>query len=87
MGDTGASRQVYGTNKAFLKINDIPLFIYVLKALKEAETVDRICLIGPKEKITRAIENDYHVREYKKEIIVLEQGDTLSLIYHYLVAL
>jgi len=89
LGDTGASRQVYGTNKALLKINGIPSFIYVLKALGKAEKVDRICLIGPKEKITQAIENHSHLPDDKKEIIVLEQGSTLfsnawkSFLYLY----
>ena len=89
LGDTGASRQVYGTNKALLKINGIPLFIYVLKALEKAERVDRICIIGPKENITRAIENHQHLLEDKKEIIALEQDRTLfsnawkSFLYLY----
>ena len=74
LGDTGASRQVYGTNKALLKINGIPSFIYVLKALEKAEKVDRICLIGPKEKITQAIDTYSHLPDDKKEIIVLENS-------------
>ena len=77
LGDTGASRQVHGTNKALLKINGIPSFIYVLAALEKAEKIDRICLIGPKEKITQEIENHHHLLENEKEIIVLEQYGTL----------
>ena len=89
LGDAGASRQVHGTNKALLKINGIPSFIYVLTALEKAEKIDRICLIGPKEKITQEIENYHHLLEDKKEIIALEQGSTLfsnawkSFLYLY----
>ena len=89
LGDAGASRQVHGINKALLKINGIPSFIYVLTALEKAEKIDRICLIGPKEKITQEIENHHHLLEDKKEIIALEQDGTLfsnawkSFLYLY----
>jgi hypothetical protein len=89
LGDTRASRQVCGTNKAFLEINRIPLFLYVLKALEKAEKVNRICLIGPKEKLTQKIKNYHYLLENKKEITILEQGATLfsnvwqSFLYLY----
>lgn len=75
-GDTGASRQVCGMNKAFLEINEIPLLLHVLNALEKAETVNKICIIGPKEKVIQAIENHHHLLDDKKEIAILEQGVT-----------
>ena len=42
-------------NKAFLEINNQPLILYVLNALKGAESIDNIAIVGPKkdlEKIT-----------------------------------
>jgi len=76
-GDTGSSRKVYGQNKVFLEINGIPLFLYVLKALENAERVDRICLTGPREQLLSTIENHQHFLENKKELIILGQGDSL----------
>jgi len=76
-GDTGTSRQVYGMNKNFLEINGIPSLIYVLQALEKAEKVNRICLIGPKEKVAKAIEHHQNSLENKKEIIIIEQDNTL----------
>ncbi|KPJ56412.1 MAG: hypothetical protein AMJ42_05365 [Deltaproteobacteria bacterium DG_8] len=76
-GDTGASRKVCGMNKAFLEINGIPLFLYVLKTLERTEKVNRICLIGPKEKLIQAIEDHNRFLEIKKDITVLEQGESL----------
>jgi len=76
-GDTRASREVCGMNKAFLEINRIPILLYVIKALEKAERVNRICLIGHKEKLIQTIENYQRFLENKKEITVLEQGDSL----------
>lgn len=88
VGDTGASRQVRGTNKAFLEIKGIPLLLYVIKALEKAKKVNRICLVGPKEKLLQTIENHHNLLEDKKEITVLEQGGTLFSnaweSFHYL---
>ena len=59
-GDTGASRKVCGRNKSFLEIDGVPLFLYVLKSLEKAENINRICLVGPKERLNQAIENHQH---------------------------
>ena len=54
-GDRGASRTVCGSNKAFLPVNGIPLFIHVLRALGRAELVRRICVVGPHERLEQAL--------------------------------
>ena len=49
------TKLIYGKNKAFLEINNQPLILYVLNALKSAESIDKIAIVGPKkdlEKIT-----------------------------------
>ena len=76
-GDTGASRKVCGINKVFLDINGIPLFLYVLKALQRTEKVNRICLVGPKEKLIHTFETHHRFLENKKEITLLEQSESL----------
>jgi GTP:adenosylcobinamide-phosphate guanylyltransferase len=76
-GDTGASRKVCGRNKSFLEIDGVPLFLYVLKSLKKAENINRICLVGPKERLNRAIENHQHFLENINDVAILEQGDSL----------
>ena len=76
-GDTRASRKVCGINKVFLEINGIPLFLYVLKALERAEKVNRICLVGPKERLIQIIKKYQGFLENKKEFIVLGQSESL----------
>jgi molybdopterin-guanine dinucleotide biosynthesis protein A len=76
-GDRGASRAISGINKVFLEMNGIPLFIYVLKALEEATTINRICLIGPTPRLAHTVDHYRHLLENKKEIIIVEQAESL----------
>ena len=76
-GDGRSSRKVFGENKAFLEVGGLPIFIHVLKSLEKAATVDRICLTGPKEKLTRELDKHQHVLAPTKELQLLEQGDSL----------
>lgn len=76
-GDRGASRTVCGLNKAFLEINGIPLFIYVLKALDHAELIHRICIIGPYAKIERAVNEHYGQPSRGKNLILCDQDESL----------
>ncbi len=76
-GDTGASRKVCGRNKSFLEIDGVPLFLYVLKSLEKAENINRICLVGPKERLNQAIENHQKFLENTNDVTILEQGESL----------
>ena len=76
-GDTGASRMVCNTNKSFLTISEVPLLLYVLRALEKAETINRICVIGPHDRVSKALEDHQSFLEHKKEITVCEQGESL----------
>ena len=76
-GDTGASRMVCNTNKSFLTINGIPLLVYVLRALEKAERVNRICVIGPHERVTRTLQEHHDFLEHTKEVTLCEQGESL----------
>ena len=76
-GDTGASRMVCNTNKSFLTINEVPLLMYVLRALEKAETINRICIIGPQDRVVKALEDHHGFLDHKKEITVCAQDETL----------
>ena len=76
-GDTGASRMVCNSNKSFLTINEVPLLMYVLRALEKAETVNRICIIGPQDRVVQTLEDHHGFLDHKKEITVCAQDETL----------
>ena len=76
-GDTGASRMVCNTNKSFLTINGIPLLLYVLRALEKAERVNRICVIGPQDRVASTLEEHHDFLKHTKEVTLCEQGESL----------
>ncbi|MBN2162118.1 MAG: nucleotidyltransferase family protein [Pontiellaceae bacterium] len=55
-GDRRASIKVRDDNKGFIELRRRPLFIHVLQALKEAELVGDIVVVGPKERVLAALE-------------------------------
>lgn len=75
-GDRGASRTVCGSNKSFLPLNGVPLFIHVLRALGRAELVRRICIVGPHERLEQAL-REHREAPAGKDLILCEQGDSL----------
>ncbi len=50
-GDRHASIPVRDDNKAFLELNGVPLFIHVLRALKQARHVHNLVVVGPFDRI------------------------------------
>jgi GTP:adenosylcobinamide-phosphate guanylyltransferase len=76
-GDRGASRTVCGSNKSFLPVNEIPLFIHVLRALSRAELVRRICIVGPSARIEQALREHRELPAPDTALILCEQGDSL----------
>jgi len=76
-GDRGASRTVCGSNKSFLHINGIPLFIYVLRALEQAELIKRICIVGPYRQIEQALNEHREPPPRGKTLLLCEQGESL----------
>ena len=76
-GDRGASHQIFGMNKALLKLEGYPLFIHVLKTLDEVAEIDRIYIIGPQKKMMEEIERALPYTLFLKKIEVLEQRDNL----------
>ena len=49
------SRLIYGQNKAFLERDGKPLVINSLYALKKAESIDKIMVVGPRKDLESII--------------------------------
>jgi GTP:adenosylcobinamide-phosphate guanylyltransferase len=73
-GDRSKNRKVLGIEKAFLILAGRPLLLHVLTALDGARSIDRIYVIGPKERIESLLAL---FSERTKPWIVLEQQETL----------
>jgi GTP:adenosylcobinamide-phosphate guanylyltransferase len=76
-GDRGERHQVGGMNKALLTLEGRPLMIYVLSALDQVRSIDRIYVIGPQKEIMRAIEQALPYVLFTKKIEVLPQKESL----------
>jgi GTP:adenosylcobinamide-phosphate guanylyltransferase len=73
-GDRGKTRKVLGTEKAFLTLAGRPLLLHVLAAIDGARSIDRVYVIGPKERLESLLAL---FPERTKPWIVLEQQETL----------
>ncbi len=72
-GDRRASVQVRSDNKAFLELKGAPLFIHVLRALKQAELVAEVVVVGPAERIAAALT----AHDESDRVRVVEQRDNM----------
>ncbi len=73
-GDRGKTRKVLGAEKAFLTLAGRPLLRHVLAALDGARSIDRVYVIGPKERLESVLAL---FPERTKPWVVLEQQETL----------
>ena len=76
-GDSGSYRSVYGTHKALLEVAGQPVLSYVISALQLCRYVSRIFVVGPREKIAAALERAGKSSAGPKEIVLVDQGDTV----------
>jgi len=76
-GDRGAYKPVYGENKAFLEIGGIPVILHVLSALQKSRRVSRVFIVGPGDRISRALELHGERLGLTKEIRVVPQAETM----------
>ena len=76
-GDGSGSRYIHGQHKSFLTVGGYPLLVQVILALQRAEHVDRICVVGPEERITNLLDEHRDVLGRHKSLMVLEQKDDL----------
>jgi GTP:adenosylcobinamide-phosphate guanylyltransferase len=76
-GDKRASRKVGGMgNKTLLTIKGRPIISYVLSALVGSKYVRDIWIVGPKEKIEKAIKHDL-AKIKDRKVVILEQWDNI----------
>ncbi len=71
-GDRRASIQVRNDNKAFLELKGRPLFVHVLSALRDADLVGDIVVVGPRERLESELE-----RHGFDDVRVVEQRDNM----------
>ncbi|MGK7344522.1 MAG: NTP transferase domain-containing protein [Candidatus Nitrospinota bacterium M3_3B_026] len=70
-GDAGASRAIEGKSKAYLAIDGVPLFVYVLRALDGVERIRRVFMVGDK----RRLDADLSIAgPIEKPVVTIEQG-------------
>ena len=74
-GDRKASKLIEHENKAFLVFRGEPLFIHVLRALRRTESVGKVVVVGPGERLARSIAaSDIQDAD---DVGVVEQGSDL----------
>lgn len=76
-GDRRASIQLHEDNKAFLEVKGVPLFIHVLKALKQADHIRDIVVVGPSGRITSVLHKHDSLLRGDGEIRVVEQRENM----------
>jgi len=76
-GDRQASIEVRSDNKAFLMLEGAPLFIHVLRALKQSECVRDVTVVGPAERLAQTISQHEQWLGGDGEVTVAEQGENL----------
>jgi len=70
-GDKGASKSVGGESKPYLYLHGIPLFIHVLKALGRIGRINRIFIIGDKQRIDHLLLAHARAITISKPVITL----------------
>jgi CTP:molybdopterin cytidylyltransferase MocA len=76
-GDRGRARPVLGVNKGLLELAGAPVFTHVLASLEQSPWVDRIYIVGPREKYLEALERPNIPFRGTKQVEVLQQRETL----------
>lgn len=76
-GDRDAYKPVRGENKALLEIEGKAVLVHVISALQRCRYVSRVFVVGPGKRIRKALERTSAGEAWQKEVIVLEQWNTL----------
>ncbi len=71
-GERRASIPLRNDNKAFLELHGVPLFIHVLKALRAADLVGEIVVVGPGDRLRSELE-----KHGVGDIRIVEQRDNM----------
>ncbi len=78
-GDRGRARPVLGVNKGLLELQGAPVFTHVLASLEQSPWVEAIYLVGPKERLTEALDRPGLPFKGTKPVTVLAQWENLYL--------
>jgi GTP:adenosylcobinamide-phosphate guanylyltransferase len=76
-GERRASIQVKNDNKAFLLLRGIPLFVHVLRALKQSRFVQDIAVVGPSDRISDVLGQYADQLDGDGTIRVVEQKENM----------
>jgi len=76
-GDGRASIPIQSDNKAFLILKGFPLFIHVLRALKRSAYVRDVGIVGPAQRLSKALQEHADQLNGEGRIQVVEQGENL----------
>jgi len=76
-GDKGASRPVQAESKPYLYLHGAPLFIHVLKTLARIERINRIFIIGDKERLDHLLSIHASSFSISKPVTTLDQWESL----------
>jgi len=76
-GDRGASRPVFGDNKAFLPLAGVPIINYVLSAVEQARCTARIFVVGDTTRLAAALAVPNTPFCGTRPLYLLEQENTL----------
>lgn len=76
-GDRRASIKVRDENKAFLELRGVPLFIHVLRALRQSAHVGLVAIVGPAERLTAALATHSALLGDPAAIRVVAQRDNM----------
>jgi GTP:adenosylcobinamide-phosphate guanylyltransferase len=76
-GDRGAYKPVYAENKAFLKIEGVPVLLHVLVSLDRSRRVSRVFIVGPGPRISQALDTYGARLGLRKEFVVVDQARTV----------
>jgi molybdopterin-guanine dinucleotide biosynthesis protein A len=76
-GEGKSSYKVHRQNKAFLTINGKCVIHYIVETLQQAESIQDIYVVGPKEKLQQVFLSGHIDLNYPKRIHILEQRENL----------
>lgn len=76
-GGKGKSHPVFGKNKAFLEVSGAPVVARVVSALDASNSIEEIFVVGPKDKLRKALSLDENGGPFVKPIHIYEQRATL----------
>ena len=72
-------KPIQDDNKAFLEFRSEPLFIHTVRALIESTTVGSVVIVGPKERLERALAQAH--LGGNTSILVAEQGQNIIGVF------